>query len=135
MSAPTCDDGTMRTLVGFLVLGRLSEVEHRTVTRHLETCARCRAERAEIDRVVSVLGLLSVADVRALVADFGAEMPVAGPVADQLFGAPGAPRVLPGARPAPASATTLCTAPATPGARPSSPVAPPAATAAAPQHF
>ncbi|SDT66559.1 zf-HC2 domain-containing protein [Actinoplanes derwentensis] len=97
MSAPTCDDSTMRTLVGFLVLGRLSEVEHRTVSQHLTTCERCRVERAEIDRLVSVLGMLPVADVRALVADFGVEVPVTGPVPGQLFGAPGAPRGTQGA--------------------------------------
>ena len=75
MSTPACTDPRMRTLVGFLVLGRLSATEHGIVTGHLESCARCRAERAEIERVVSVLGRLSVADVRAIIAGSPAEEP------------------------------------------------------------
>ncbi|MFI5838785.1 zf-HC2 domain-containing protein [Catenuloplanes sp. NPDC051500] len=95
MNASHCGDGTMRSLVGFLVLGRLSEAERAAVLLHLESCESCRTERDEIQRVVSVLGLLSVADVHELIAEFGVE---AGGTAaeDQLFGAPGDSRpVLP----------------------------------------
>ncbi|MDP9796096.1 anti-sigma-K factor RskA [Catenuloplanes nepalensis] len=91
MSASTCDDGTARSLVGFLVLGRLTEAEHGRVTAHLETCASCRAERDQLEKVVAVLRMLGEDEVHALVDEFGLDGD--GTAADdQLFGAPGAPR-------------------------------------------
>ncbi|GAB7052331.1 zf-HC2 domain-containing protein [Catenuloplanes indicus] len=91
MSASTCDDGTARSLVGFLVLGRLTEAEHGRVTAHLETCASCRLERDQLEKVVAVLRMLGDDEAGALVDEFGLDGP--GTAADdQLFGAPGAPR-------------------------------------------
>ncbi|GAB7042446.1 MULTISPECIES: zf-HC2 domain-containing protein [Catenuloplanes] len=91
MSASTCDDGTARSLVGFLVLGRLTEAEHGRVTAHLETCASCRVERDQLERVVAVLRMLGEDEAGELVDEFGLDG--AGTAADdQLFGAPGAPR-------------------------------------------
>jgi len=69
MRASTCDDEAMRSMIGFLSLGRLTEAERRAVTGHLESCLSCRTERDEVDRVVSLLGLLSTADVSDLVGD------------------------------------------------------------------
>jgi anti-sigma factor RsiW len=93
MTAPTCDNETMRSLVGFLVLGRLTAEERAAVTEHLRACPACRAERDEVDTVVSVLGLLTEDDVRELVSEYGVTAPAATRN-DQLFGAPGAPRVV-----------------------------------------
>ncbi|MFG2051443.1 zf-HC2 domain-containing protein [Micromonospora sp. NPDC048935] len=92
MVTSTCVDATMRTSVGMLVLGLLSEVERRDVATHLDHCASCRAEREEIDHTVDTLGLLGAAHVRRLIADFGAVPagPDRTPPGDHLFGAPGA---------------------------------------------
>jgi hypothetical protein len=94
MSTPACADEAMREQIGFLVLGRLSADEHRAVTAHLAGCAACRDERDQVDGVVAALGMLAVADVRDLVAEFGLPERSA-PAGDQLFGAPGAPRPKP----------------------------------------
>nr|WP_221382687.1 zf-HC2 domain-containing protein [Actinoplanes polyasparticus] len=97
-----CADEDIRTLLGFVALGRATEEEHQAVTAHLTACAACRAERVEIDQVVAALGLLSVADVRELIEESNLPEAPAQPAADShLFGAPGAPdaRALP--RPSP----------------------------------
>src|SRR6185312_5367549 len=105
MTSAPCDDEAMRSLVGFLVLGRLSAGEHAAVTAHLRSCPPCREERDQVDGVVALLGRLSVADVQSLAAEFGAPEPVgAAAGADQLFGAPGAPRAV-AAPPGPALVT------------------------------
>jgi hypothetical protein len=127
MTVAVCADGRMRTLVGFLALDRVSDAERETVTAHLDDCDACRTERAEVDRIVTILGRLSPADVRDLVAEFGAGPgSVPGRVAtpgDQLFGAPGAPRPAPVATP-PRSVPAPERKPAAPPVVAEKPVAP-----------
>ncbi|MDR7274257.1 zf-HC2 domain-containing protein [Catenuloplanes atrovinosus] len=126
MNAPVCDDGRMRTLVGFLALDRLADAERDGVLAHLETCEACRAERDEVERIVAILGRLSPDDVRDLITEFGpgpaaaARAPLPG---DELFGAPGAPRPALVAAPPRTPPLALPAAPVPPAARPVVPAA------------
>jgi anti-sigma factor RsiW len=71
MSTPACSDENMQLLLGFSVLGRLSATEQASVAEHLRSCPSCRAERDEIDDMVSLLGQLPGDTVRELVAELG----------------------------------------------------------------
>lgn len=88
----------MRTMVGFLVLDRLSDSERSTVEFHLDSCQSCRTERDAADRVVAALSLLTPEDARALIDEFAVD-PAAAPstavMTDHLFTAPGAEPAVP----------------------------------------
>jgi hypothetical protein len=61
--------------LGLLALGALPEDQESTVRQHLLTCAPCHATSVEFARVAGALSMVTGADARALVAEFGAVAP------------------------------------------------------------
>lgn len=53
----------LREMLGVYALGHLSPAEAATVRAHLETCAECRAELAEIEPAVQALSHITATDV------------------------------------------------------------------------
>ncbi|GAB7052323.1 anti-sigma factor family protein [Catenuloplanes indicus] len=69
MTADRCTDEAARTLLGLYALGRLSAAEEARTVAHLEECAACRAEVAELTHVTSALGLLTADDIAEILAE------------------------------------------------------------------
>src|SRR5215469_9776068 len=61
--------------LGLLALGALPQDQDSMVRQHLRTCAPCRATSLEFAQVAGALSIVTGADARALVAEFGAVAP------------------------------------------------------------
>jgi len=61
--------------LGLLALGALAEEQESSVRRHLLTCAPCRATSLQFAQVAGALSMVTGADARGLVAEFGAVAP------------------------------------------------------------
>jgi len=71
MNQPANRNEHVRLLLGLYVLGALHTDEYVAVNRHLARCPQCRTECDELGQVPAFLALLSVAEVDALVDEFG----------------------------------------------------------------
>jgi hypothetical protein len=60
---------------GLLALGALPQDQDSTVRHHLRACAPCRATTLEFAQVAGALSMVTGADARVLVAEFGAVAP------------------------------------------------------------
>ncbi|MEV0133536.1 zf-HC2 domain-containing protein [Dactylosporangium sp. NPDC050688] len=84
MTQPPAGPEHVQLQLGLYVLGALCSVEAGVVDQHLTWCAECRAERAELSQVLTLLSFLSTEDVRSIGNEFApgtgaAERPSATP--------------------------------------------------------